>query len=221
MKTIAIIPAYNEGKNITEVIKRAKKFVEETLVIDDGSTDRTFELAKKAGSTVIRHKKNKGKGEALKTAIRYLKNKKFDYAIVIDADLQLYPEDTPKLISKLKQSCDLVMGDRNIFKLPFRHFLGNFVWRTVFNLFFGTKLKDTNCGLIAFKKSSIKKLKFVGGYIIETTLLASAVKNGLKICNVPVRIKYHSLSGVRRGIRVVLGVFISIIKEGIRYRLGI
>jgi len=217
----AIIPAFNEEENIKEVILRTKKYVNKIIVIDDGSKDKTSAVAKKAGAIVLSHKKNKGKGEGIRTAISFLKNKKYDYVVIIDADLQMYPEDTPKIIKKLKSGYDFVMGSRDMKTLPFRHRLGNLVWRTSFNIMFGSDMSDTNCGFIGFSKKTASKLRFVGGYIIETTMIASAIRNNLKVTNVPVRVKYHQISKVSRGMRVVTGVLISIIVDGIKYRLGI
>jgi len=223
MKNVALIPAYNEEKNILEIIDKTKKLrkFNKIIVIDDGSKDRTAELAKKAGAIVIRHEKNKGKGEALKTGFNYIsKIRDIKNIVIIDADLQYEPKEALKLLKAL-ESADLVMGYRDFSKLPFRHKLGNFVWKTSFNLFFGTRLNDTNCGLIALKAVSIKKMNVHGGYIIENSMLASAVENNLKIKQVFVNVNYKKISGIKRGIKTVLGVFVYIFKEGIKYRLNI
>jgi glycosyltransferase involved in cell wall biosynthesis len=221
MKNAVLIPAFNEEKNILEVINKTKKLkkIDKIIVVDDGSIDRTAELAKKAGAIVIRHEKNKGKGEALKTGFNYIsKIRDIKNIVLIDADLQYEPKEALKLLTSLNDA-DLVMGYRDFSKLPFRHKLGNFVWKTSFNLFFGTKLKDTNCGLIALTKGSVKKINVHGGYIIENSMLASAVENNLKIKQVLVNVNYKKISGIKRGIKTVLGVFIFIFKEGIKYRL--
>jgi len=219
MKIGALLPAYNEEKNIRAVIKDVKKYLPKAkiVVVDDGSVDKTVEIAKKEKVLIIRHKKNKGKGEALKTGIQYFK--KSDAIIIIDTDRQYFAKDAPKFVSAL-QKADFVMGCRNFSKVPFRHRLGNLVWRTAFNIFFGTNLKDTNCGFIGMSKNAMKKIKNVhGGYIIENSMLADAVKTGLKIAQVPVSVSYKHVSGVPRGVRMVLGVLFFIITEGIRYRI--
>jgi len=216
----AIVPAYNEEKTIGEVIKRLKKLKLKVLVVDDGSKDRTYEIAKRSKAIVIRHEKNKGKGEALKTAFEYLRKKKAKACVAIDADLQYLPEEAPKLL-KFTKDYDVVMGWRNWREVPFRHRLGNFVWRKTFNILFGTNLKDTNCGFIALSKKAIEKIENIhGGYIIENSILADAIKKNLKIKNVPVKVFYRKKSGIRRGIRVTLGVLVFILVEGIKYRLS-
>jgi glycosyltransferase involved in cell wall biosynthesis len=218
----ALVPAYNEEKNIYELIRRLKKMKFNVVVVDDGSKDKTYELAKKAGAIVIRHKENKGKGEALRTALRYARREKIKNFVIIDADLQYLPEEARKLLKPIKNGeADLVMGFRCWKEVPFRHRIGNFIWRKTFNFLFGVDLKDTNCGFMAFGERAIKKIKNIhGGYIIENSILSDAIKNNLRIKQIPVKVFYHKVSKIPRGIRVVLGVLIFIILEGIKYKIS-
>jgi glycosyltransferase involved in cell wall biosynthesis len=225
-KYAALIPAYNEEKNIREVIVHLKSHPHiDIIVVDDGSIDKTAEIARKMGVTVLKHKINKGKGEALKTGLNYiLKNHNADYVVLVDADMQYNPREATKLLKLLeKDKADFVMGYRDWKKVPFRHRLGNLVWRFFFNLFFGTKLKDTNCGFMALNRNAVEKIKkhIHGGYIIENSMLASAIKNRLRIRQVKVSVFYKEKSRIERGIRIVFGVLIFIISEGLKYRLGI
>ena len=222
MKVASLIPAYNEEKTIYEVVRRVKKLKMLPIVIDDCSSDKTFELAKKAGAIVLRHEKNRGKGEALRTGFEFLKKMNVENVVLIDADMQYLPESSKDLLEVLeKKNADIVMGARDFKEIPLRHRLGNFVWRNSFNLLFGTNFLDTNCGLMALKKSAIEKIKdsLQGGYIVENSILVQALKNNLKIEQAPVKVKYKKTSGFLRGIRVVLGVLIFILKEGLKYRL--
>jgi glycosyltransferase involved in cell wall biosynthesis len=220
----AIIPAFNEERNITEVVARTKRLIENVIVVDDGSSDRTAQLAEKGGAIVVRNGVNLGKGESLRTGTDYvLKNlPKIRYVVAIDADLQLNPEDAPRMVAPLVSGeADVVMGMRDFSKVPFRHRLGNFVWKTAFNVLFGTNFKDTNCGYIALTVDAVRAVGgFHGGYIIEPHLLAESVKKGLRVSHVPVEVNYGKVSSVPRGIRMVLGVMVFILKAGIAYRLG-
>jgi glycosyltransferase involved in cell wall biosynthesis len=224
MKVFSLIPAYNEEKTIYEVVRRVKKLKMIPIVIDDNSSDRTSELAKKAGAIVLSHKVNKGKGEALKTGFEYLKKRKDVKAVVLlDADLQYSPEEAIKLLAPIEsKEADFVTGYRDFKNIPFRHKLGNFVWRNSFNLLFGTNFKDTNCGLMAIAGNKIKTLSkaVYGGYIIENALFVEALKKRLKIKQVPVKVSYKKKSGIIRGIRVVLGVLIFILTQGIKFRFA-
>ncbi|MEM5814264.1 MAG: glycosyltransferase family 2 protein [Candidatus Aenigmatarchaeota archaeon] len=221
---VALIPAFNEEKNIAEAVERTKSRIENVVVVDDGSSDRTAEIAKGKGATVIRHAANLGKGAALKTGLDHVLREMptVKCVVIIDADLQFRPEDAPSLVEPVVSGyADVVMGFRDFSKVPFRHRLGNFVWKTAFNLLFGTKLKDTNCGYVALTADAAKRVgSFHGGYIIETQLLAESVKNGLRIRQVPVTVEYRKMSAVPRGIRVVLGVLLFTVLEGVKYRLG-
>ncbi len=220
MKTGILVPAYNEEKTIRNVIELCKKYSPRSiiLVVDDGSNDKTAEIAKNMKVKVISHKKNKGKGEALKTGFRFFKKIGIDAVVVIDADGQYNPKDISRFFKELKKY-DVVMGYRNFDKIPLRHRLGNILWKTLFNLFFGTKLKDTNCGFFGLNRKALTKIKNIhGGYIIENSILAEAVEKRLKIKQIPVKVKYHNISGIFRGVRIVLGVSIFIILKGIEYR---
>lgn len=232
MKAVCLIPAYNEEKNIEEVARRAEKtgVFSEIVVIDDGSKDRTAEATRKTAEkirktkiTVLSHERNRGKGEALKTGFDYILKSGADAAVIMDADMQYPPEQASKIIEPIKSGrADFVMGFRDFSKVPFRHRLGNFVWKTSFNILFGTKLKDTNCGLMALSRKAIESVGTVyGGYIIENAMLASMVKKGLRIEQVPVSVDYHRPSAIKRGIRMVSGVLVFIMKEGLKYRFGI
>lgn len=224
-KVGVLLPAYNEEKNIQIVIKEAKKHLPNSkiVVVDDGSTDKTFELARKMNVKVIRHEKNKGKGEALKTGFNYfLSEFPVDFLIVADADRQYRLEDAPKLLEVLKkQKADYVTGYRIPKDVPFANRFGNFIWRKLFNFFFGLKLKDSNCGFIGLNSNAIKKIKNIhGGYIIENSMLADAVRNNLKIQQVPVRVFYGKRKIIKYA-RMFFGVLIFILIEGFKFKLGI
>ena len=226
MKSIALIPAFNEEKTIKEVISELKNVNLNCLVIDDGSTDRTSKIAQKSNAIVVRHNENKGKGEALRTGFEYILKNLHDIEslVIVDADLQYYAKESIKLLKPLEEKeADFVMGYRNWRTVPFKNRLGNFVWRVTFNLLFKTKLKDTNCGFMALSRGAISKMKRAyGGYIIENMMLIDALKNKLKIKQVPVSVKYkikHSKRNIIIGIRIVLGCLIFIFNEGIKYRL--
>lgn len=224
-KVATLIPAYNEEKNIKKVISLTKKYLKSSkiLVIDDGSSDNTASIAKKSGAIVIKHKKNIGKGEGLKTGFNYIRKnmKNIDYVIILDADMQFHPKEAKKVIQPLiNNEADFIMGKRDWSIVPFKHKLGNLVWRTTFNILFKQNMKDTNCGFIAINRKSLKKMKNVGGgYTIDNSLLISCVKNNLKIAQVPVKVYYKHTSKIPRGVKVVFLVWLFLIKKGIEYRL--
>jgi glycosyltransferase involved in cell wall biosynthesis len=227
MSHAIVVPAYKEEKNIEEVVKRIINLGYTPIVVDDCSPDKTGELAAKAGAIVLKHEKNMGKGKALKTAFLHIKTTmpEVKYIAILDADLQYMPEELPKLFKPLEQDeADYVTGYRNWKRdVPFRHRLGNFVWRTAFNIMFNTRVKDSNCGLIAMNKEAMLKLinATTGGYIIENMMMIEAMKNSLRIKQVPVKVYYYNVRDIPTGIRFVSGNLIYIIESGLRQRFGI
>lgn len=220
---IAIVPAFNEEKTIGEVVSRLKKQNIEVIVVDDGSKDKTSKIAKEKGAIVIKHEKNKGKGNAIKTGIEYVLDHfpNTKYIILIDADLQHLPEEAKKLIKKLDEGYDLVKGYRSWKTVPFRHKLGNYLWCFLFLIFFGKYVRDLGNGYMAMKLNTAKIIKNVlsGGYIIEAKILKECIKRKLKLAWVPVTVLYHKKSKILRGIKVVFGVAYWIFKEGLKYRI--
>ena len=146
----------------------------------------------------------------------------FSVVIVVDSDMQYFPEDGTALLKPLENGeADFVMGKRNWKSVPLRHRIGNFVWKTTFNVLFGTRLEDTNCGFVAMTHNAMEKIKNIyGGYIIENSMLSNAIKNNLRVKQVLVRVRYKHISHIPRGIQMVLGVLIFILREGISYRFG-
>jgi glycosyltransferase involved in cell wall biosynthesis len=227
MTHYVLVPAFNEEKNIKEVILRLRKHKNvNVIVVDDGSTDATPQIVKKMGTVLVRHETNKGKGEAINSGFNFiLKNyPKTKYVVVIDADMQYLPEEAMKLLKPLEDGrTDFVSGYRDWSEVPFRHMLGNFVWRKFFNILFGTNFKDTNCGYIALTRNAMKKVKrsIRGGYKIENSIFIAAIKNKFRIKQVPVTVIYRKSSGIARGINIVFAVFLFILIEGLKFRLGI
>jgi glycosyltransferase involved in cell wall biosynthesis len=219
-----LLPAYNEEKNIRIVINEAKRFLPNSkiVVVDDGSIDKTYELAKKTGVTVIRHEVNRGKGEALKTGFNFFSKVYVDYVIVADTDRQYRLEDATKILEALEnQKADYVTGYRIPSDVPFANRVGNFIWRKLFNFFFGLKLKDSNCGFIGLNRNALKKIRNIhGGYIIENSMLIDCVRNNLKVVQVPVKVFYGKRK-IRKFAKMFFGVLIFILIEGFKYRLGI
>ncbi|MFN4212976.1 MAG: glycosyltransferase family 2 protein, partial [Microgenomates group bacterium] len=108
-----LLPAYNEGEVIGQVIAAVKKEgFEKIIVVDDGSTDDTCQKAKNAGAIVLRHIINRGKGAAVKSGIEYAKLKKASIVVTIDSDGQHNPKDIKKLVEKIREGYDVVLGSR-------------------------------------------------------------------------------------------------------------
>ncbi len=211
VKTIAIIPAHNEGEHIFDVVKKTKKHVDKIIVIDDGSNDDTYEQAKKAkADIVLRHVINMKKGVALKTGFEAALKFSPKLIVTLDSDGQHDPDEIPFLIRKLKQkNLDILIGSRMVNeKMPFILKLGNFGLNKIFSLLFGLNIDDTQSGFRVIKANVYNKIKWQSiSYSVETEMLANAGKKKLRCQEVPIKTIYlNNIKGttVIDGIRIFL-----------------
>ena len=187
-----IIPAYNEVPRIGEVIKGVKKFTKNIIVVDDSSTDKTGEVAKKEKAVVLRHRINLGKGAAMKTGVETAFSLGAQGVILMDADGQHDPKHIPEFLEKLSQGFDIVFGSRNLsFGVPLVRFLGNKFGSVLISLIFGIYRSDMLCGFMAFTKKTYPKIKWDSSrYGVETEIVARTGKNKLKYIEVPIETIY-------------------------------
>jgi glycosyltransferase involved in cell wall biosynthesis len=194
-KTCALICAYSEAQTIVEVVQRTLKQVRDVLVVDDGSTDKTGELAGKAGAMVYRHEINMGKGQALKNGFSYLNSRHYDRIITLDADLQHKPEEIPLFLGKLDQGNDIVIGKRNFQEecVPRVRRFSNTLYARVLSAISKKQVYDPECGYRAFQKELLPKL--VGlttarGFSYESELLMKLLLEDAKISWVDISTVY-------------------------------
>lgn len=197
MRTICVIPAFNEEENIGWVVRECRNYVDEVIVVDDGSTDRTSSEAKEAGAIVLRHPRNMGKGAALRTGFREALRRGADIIVVIDGDGQHNPHDIPRLVRELlEKDADIVIGSRFLKKqlggMPPQRVLSNLLTTTILRVFFGLKITDSQCGFRAYRRSAVEKLiNFKDNrYAAETEMLIDAKRFGLKISEVNIAVRY-------------------------------
>ncbi|MCH8003350.1 MAG: glycosyltransferase family 2 protein [Nanoarchaeota archaeon] len=211
-KIFAIIPAYNEQRYINKIVKEAGKYVDKVIVVDDGSKDKTKEVAKKSKAIVLRHLVNLGKGSALKTGCEYAIKNKAEILIVIDADAQHDPNEIPKFLEKIK-SCDVVLAYRKLNKnMPFVLKFGNsFINRTI-KFLYGIKIKDSQCGYKAFTAKAYKKLSWeASDYSMESEMIAKIGKYKLSYCEIPIDTIYsdkYKGTTILDGIKIVFNLFL-------------
>ena len=215
MKSIAIIPAYNEELAISAIIKMSLKFVDYVLVVDDGSTDRTSQIAKDAGARVIKHYNNLGKGVSLKDAFAEVRG--YDIVVTIDGDGQHNPNEMPELMRPIREGrADLVNGSRYLKgsdAAPAYRRAGLKVLDIATNITSGTHVTDSQSGFRAFSGKTIQCFRFRDtGFGIESEMLADAAENNLRILEVPITVRYDVENPSTNGpVNHVMGVLFKII----------
>ncbi len=198
MKLSVIIPVYNEDNTILEVIKRVKEAktgcAKEIIIVDDFSTDKTISILKKLKDKsimVFHHKKNMGKGAAIRTG---LKNSSGNIILIQDADLEYSPEEYKRLLKPIiENKAKVVYGSRlvairknlkNMYKL---HYLGNLFLTLITNLLYGVRITDMETGYKVFKREVIKNINLrANRFEFEPEVTAKILKKGYKIHEVPI-----------------------------------
>jgi glycosyltransferase involved in cell wall biosynthesis len=196
MKVLILIPAYNEELTIGSVVILSKKYGD-VLVVDDGSKDRTSEIAKNAGALVIKHEVNGGKGKALKTGFEYALNNNYDIVVCIDADGQHNPDEIPNLLEVIeKEDVDVVIGSRYLNEthknIPFYRRIGLFILNLTTNMASNVKITDSQSGFRVLSKKALANLdlNLSSGYDVESEIITKLSEKGLKIKEVPISVRY-------------------------------
>ncbi|MBN2095580.1 MAG: glycosyltransferase family 2 protein [Candidatus Aenigmarchaeota archaeon] len=200
---IAVIPAYNEEKTITEAIRRTKKHVDRVVVVDDGSMDNTALMAKKEGAIVVQNPVNMGVGTSKRLGIQKALGLGADLIVTLDADLQHQPEDIPRFIEKLGEGYSFVLGRRDISKYPFVKKFGNFGLNILTNILAGTgfRLMDTESGFKAFTRDAALKMDLTAErYAIEAEIAYEVGKNKIPCATIEIDSPRY-----RKGVTVMHG----------------
>lgn len=229
MKISLIMPAYNEEKNIGRAIMRVREILDkcnydyEIIIVDDGSKDRTKEIAyyyakKDSRIKVVSYPKNMGKGYALK---RGFKVSTGDVIVFMDSDMEIEPSLIPLYIEALRKA-DIAIGSKwhpksEVNTILIRKFLSK-AFNLLVRILVGIKVTDTQVGLKAFKRDVLEKLmkvQFVKRYTFDVELLAIASYLGLRIIELPVAINLKKAFRPKE----IWNMFIELI--GITYRLKV
>lgn len=207
-----IIPAYNEEKNIAEVIEKTKRYTDNVVVVDDNSTDKTRRLAETNKSIVLRHIINLGKGAALKTGCDYAFKKGAKFLVVLDADAQHNPDDIPRFIEKLKKY-DVVFSYRTrSSKMPLILNFGNWFISYTVRILYGISLNDTQCGFRAFSKMAYKKIRWDSSdYSMESEMISrlGLGNQKLRYTQIPIKTIYsdkYKGTTILDGIKIVFNM---------------
>ncbi len=195
MKLSIIIPAYNEEKTIASVIDTIPKEFSsidmvEVIVIDDGSTDKTVEIAKKCGAKVFSFKKNQGLAKAISFGFSKCIENDSDIMIILDADNQYDSTEIPLILKPIiEKKADVVLGDRQVKKLDHMSYqkkIGNQIASKVLSKIIGIPISDGQTGFRAFNRESIKRIHLFSNYTYTQETIMQAKFKNLKIVEVPI-----------------------------------
>ena len=194
MKVIIAIPAWNEERTLPKVIEEIKTVMQgqlykwEILVTDDGSTDKTKEVAKKQEAIVAEYK-HRGLAETFKSEMQECVKRGADIIVHTDADGQYHPQHIPQLIAKVQEGYDLVLGSRfktNTDHLPWLKKMGNKAFARVISSLVHVNLTDTTTGFRAFTVEVAREINFINSFTYTQEQIIKAAKQGFKITEIPI-----------------------------------
>ncbi len=227
-----VIPARNEAGNIAIVVTDVKKALAslpgrdcEIVVVDDGSTDSTAQLAQQAGARVVANNSGvHGKGAALQAGFAAARG---NFIVMMDADCSHRAEDIPALLKPLDEGAGLVIASRSLGGSDeYTHIrtFGNLLITGLFNLFFGTRLTDAINGFKAFRRSLVAGNRRYSskGFEIEVELVANALRDKMRIVEVPSHERAR-FAGQMKSRTIIDGTrfVLAAISQGLKYRLGL
>lgn len=216
MKTIAVVPAYNEERTIGTVLRELRPFVNAIIVVDDGSCDTTATIAEREGAIVYRHILNRGLGASLGTGIAAALLRDADIIVTFDADDQHRASDIPALIAPLHSGkVDVAIGVRtkNISAMPASRRIANAMANIITFFLFGIWTKDSQSGFRAFTHRAASVIDLAQYHFenmeVSSAILSEVARHTLRFVEVPIEPVYTSYSlskgqGIREGIRTFI-----------------
>lgn len=219
-KIVLVMPAYNASQTLGMTYEKLpKEFVDEVLLVDDGSTDNTVELARKLGIQTIRHDKNKGYGANQKTCYAAALQMDGDIIVMLHPDYQYSPKIIPAVVTLLAYGpYDLVLGSRVLGGgalkggMPLYKYVFNRLLTYFQNLMWRSKLSEFHTGLRAFKRHVLENINFQANsddFVFDNQILAEVICRGYSIGEISCPTSYfpHASSiSLRRGIVYGFGV---------------
>ena len=210
MKVIAVIPAYNEEQVIGGVVEKARRFVHEVVVVDDGSGDKTGASAGAAGARVYTHVVNRGLGATLATGIAAALSRGADVVVTLDADGQHDPAEIPRFVEAIQaRDVDAVIGSRLLGRkdsMPLHRRLYNWVGNLVTYLLFGLWVTDSQSGYRAFSRHGAEQLELRCNRMeVSSEFIKEIHDKRIPFCEIPCSVTYTEYS-MAKGQNLFVGI---------------
>jgi glycosyltransferase involved in cell wall biosynthesis len=192
-----LLPIHNEASTIGPLIDQIKPHGSRILVVDDGSTDMGSRIARNRGATVLRSKKNLGKGNAVRKGFSYLlRTEAWETVVVMDADGQHDPNEIPKFLKEQKEgNADIVVGNRMQARgdMPPLRWMTNRFMSFIISLLMGQRIPDSQCGFRCLSRRCLRALRLRSErFELESEMLIQAGRKRFKIVSVPIRTIYRN-----------------------------
>lgn len=203
-KIVAVLPAYNAESTLAATLADVPVgSVDEFLLVDDGSTDRTVQVAREMGLTVIEHPQNRGYGGNQKTCYRYALERGADIIVMIHPDYQYDSRVIPHAVGIIELGiCDIVLGSRVRSRaeamrggMPIYKYISNRFLTALENLALGQNLGDFHSGFRVYRREVLEKVPFENNsddFVFDTQFLVQAVRLGFRLGDIPVPVRYFA-----------------------------
>jgi len=226
-KVIVIMPAYNAEATLERTVSDIPNgIIDEVILVDDFSNDRTVEIAERLNLTVVKHIKNRGYGANQKTCYDEALKREPDSVVMLHPDYQYDPRIIPHALGFIDTDiCDIVIGSRIRDRketlaggMPLYKYFSNRLLTIIENIAFGQNLGDFHSGFRVFKKEVLEKISYQNNsdnFVFDTQVLAQAIYSGFKIGDVPIPARYFpeaSSIGLYKSIKYGLGTLGVVIK---------
>lgn len=201
-RTVAVMPAYNAAATLRRTVADFPEgSVDETILVDDCSSDDTVEIARELGLTVVSHERNLGYGGNQKTCYRYALDADADFVVMIHPDYQYDSRVIPVAVEILRLGiCDCVLGSRIRTRrevldggMPLVKYLANRALTTIENIALGQNLGDFHSGFRAYRREVLEKIPYEKNsddFVFDSQFLVQAVYFGFKLGDIPVPVRY-------------------------------
>lgn len=226
--TVIVIPAYQEAATIEALVARARRVADAVIVVDDGSSDRTGDLAHAAGAVVLRHLRNQGKGNSLLAGMRLALRQGAERVVTLDGDGQHCPEDLPRFLAtasahpdaivlgsrrtsqNMKLARDARLGSRTAESVPGNRRAANLVADFWISWAAGRPIEDSQCGFRLYPRAALEGLALERRrgrhFVLESELLIDAARRGLPVIGVPIAALYDASLHRRSHFRPVVDI---------------